>query len=88
MAATTKLSPAKWLDLIAAKAPALRKAGVLRVELNDAIVQLAPEYPSASTEKAPRQRSQADPLDDETTYGLGYVPGFPRAGRRDHGDME
>lgn len=73
------------LSLIEERAPRLRKAGVLEIELDmdDAGVKLklAPELPDILDDpKATKQSASSNPLYDARTYGLpdgAELPGFP-----------
>lgn len=82
--ATTRKYPARWLDVIVEKAPALRKAGVLRVEVDGFSAELAPYAepirPALEKERDPEIEYE-DPFDDPEMYGLGpgaKTPGFQR----------
>ena len=76
------LTPADWLALIVAQAPALREAGVLDLMLHGVSIRLAPhEPPPAASTARERVEEPANALDDELTYGRrpgSGVPGFPR----------
>lgn len=73
-------SPAEWLDLLIAKAPALRTAGVLAVELGNVRFQMTPpemQMPAQTTDRRTGP-PPADPLDDPALFGRrdGSLPGF------------
>lgn len=81
MPPTKKLQPSDWLDLIAEKAPALRKAGVTSLDLDGVCIELAPVEPEyAQPGKGIRELADelSNPLDDAATYGMpdGFVPGY------------
>jgi hypothetical protein len=82
---TAFLPPAELLDLVIEKAEALRRVGVLELELAGCSLKLAPfeaEAP-ASTEE-PAHVGHVDPLSDPRTFGLhGQVPGFERLHQQD-----
>lgn len=83
------MTPSEWLDLFEARAPTLRARGIASVEIagDRAIVRFAPPFgviegptasapPAAATpEPEPDPDDEADPLDDEATFG-GPVPGY------------
>ena len=73
-------SPRELIDLVIERADALRKAGVRRLEIGGAVIELAPHEVELHDEDAePRSDRYVDPLDDPATYGLrGFVPGFQR----------
>ena len=71
-----KPTAAEWLELLAEKAPELRKAGVARIELEGCLVQFAPEQPDLVPLR-PREQDLTDPLDDPDLYG-GQVPTLSR----------
>ena len=83
MASTGKTSGAEWLRLLAEKAPALRAAGVLHLELEGMTVDLARAEPEATkAEPFEPDRDEMDPLLDPATYGWRErVPGFRRQPR-------
>lgn len=74
--------PKKLLDLLVQQAPALREAGVQRIEYkgDDFIV----EFRAADFRPIPQPKEEvkpdADPFEDEWTYGGpgAYVPTFRR----------
>jgi len=69
------------LALLIARAPDLRRAGVLTLSLDGLAVSLAPDAPPPSTEPVPREAVEepSDPLSDPATFGFrDAVPGFPR----------
>lgn len=75
----------EWVALLIAQAPALRRAGVLRVQLEGYQADLSPvqeEVTSASTDEAALEdamHDRLDPLDDPMTFGRGnHVPGFSK----------
>lgn len=78
---------AALLDTIIEKAPQLRHAGVLRVQIEGLSFDLAPTEPAFGGHDDDRDKEEvetADPLDDPTTYG-GVVPGYRRRERgEDH----
>lgn len=76
-------TPAELLDLIADRAPALRRAGVTELELDGFSIKLAPHEPEQIQHEATEsEQSPARPqslLDDPESYGLppgSQVPGF------------
>lgn len=80
-----EVTPQEWLALIAARAPDLRSAGVLSVEIDGtrASFRLAPDAPIPPVAEAPDQPAaieqptyqELNPLDDPDTFG-GAVPGY------------
>lgn len=68
------------LDVIIAKADALRRAGVLSISIADVSVSLS-EYQLDASDGGDLRRPVAevdlDPIDDPDTYG-GVLPGFRR----------
>lgn len=76
MAATRSRDPAALLDVIIAKAPALRMAGVSLVRLGDLEFHVAPpEPPPVVTDDG--EREPTDPLNDPLLYGRSRgTPGF------------
>lgn len=71
---------AETLDVLAAKAEGLRKAGVLRATVGEFSFELAPSEPPMEKGDAIAQ-DYVDPLHDPATYGArpgGRIPGFPR----------
>jgi hypothetical protein len=82
---TSALTAAEWLDLLIAKAPALREAGVLEVSLAGGSVKLAEFIPPPQDASKDAVTAPGDAMDDAITYG-GVLPGFPRLhGARDDG---
>lgn len=82
------MDPTQLLDLIIAKAPDLRAAGVLHVQLEGLAFALAPLERAVMVEDDEDQEGQqgapsSDPLNDEDTYG-GPVPGFRRQPHEEH----
>lgn len=75
------------LDLAIAKAPDLRAAGVLHVQLDGLAFALAPqEQPVVEDDdddKRPTEQDVMDPLDDPATFG-GPVPGYRRQPHEEH----
>lgn len=73
------VTPAEWLDLIARKVPALRAAGVLRIQFEGCTVDIAPLPAIAEGEVATSVPvlDYGDPLDDPDTFG-GKVPTLRR----------
>jgi hypothetical protein len=72
-----------WVDLLVDRAPALRKAGVLHLELTGCTVDLEPDPPDFSGgAEADDMKAQidsmlddrTDPLDDPSTYPGGHIP--------------
>lgn len=83
MPPTKKPTPAQWLDLLIEKAPLLREAGVLEIDLEGCAVTLAPVEPDLShLMVAPTTNNEAsmaqhmDALDDPDTYPNGQVAGY------------
>jgi hypothetical protein len=74
-----KPTAAEILTLITERAEALRKAGVLVVQVDNFSVQLVPwsEPPPPAT-AAVEEGPFIDPLEDPATYQNGRVPGFTR----------
>lgn len=76
------------LDIVISKAPALRDAGVLRVEVDGCLVELSAKEQPMSEElkkilnETPKEgQHEANPLNDASTFGLpngSDVPGFSR----------
>lgn len=70
------------LALLIARAPDLRRAGVLTLSLDGLAVSLAPDAPPVADVPREVVEEPADPLLDPATFGYrDAVPGFPR--RRD-----
>ena len=74
---------ATLIDLLIAKAPALREAGVLVIAIGDTRVELAayaPPIEATTTTRNDDEPDEArDALSDAATYGRGAgVPGFTR----------
>ena len=70
---------AKKLDTIARKAPALRAAGVTRVEVDGVAFEIDPPMPEVDNDpqRNERMRGDLDALDDPDTFG-GAVPTMRR----------
>lgn len=90
MTAKPKASPAELLDLIAQKAPELRKAGVRAVTLDGDGFRVELERHVDEPAPAPAKQDEvvepADPWNDPATYGLppgSKVPGFTRPQRKE-----
>ncbi len=76
------LTPAALLDVLIAKAPALRAAGVLFVELGEIKFQISPPEPAAVA--GSESAESTDPFRDPTLYGLNRgTPGFDTSGSYD-----
>jgi hypothetical protein len=77
--ATRTTTPAEWLDLLIRKAPALRDAGVKRIDLKGVVVELTERDAPAVADTASDEEhpDMMDPLEDPSTYG-GRVPSFRR----------
>jgi hypothetical protein len=78
MPPTKKLTAAETLTLIADRAEALRKAGVLVVQVGEFSAQLAPWNDPGQPDRSPAEQTYSDPLLDPATYPGGRVPGFER----------
>lgn len=70
----------QMMDLLIARAPKLRDAGVVYLELDGCKVQLAPPEPKPLPDSKP-QPTWSDPLDDPDTFAGGRIPTYPREGR-------
>ena len=70
------------VDLLIDKAPALREAGVLSLELGEMKVEMTPVYTDpgdiGGTGDWAGNVGHSDPLMDGATYPGGRVPSFPR----------
>lgn len=65
-----------WLDLVIARAAALRDAGILSISFEGAHVALAPPPPPPlDLETAPGPSVILDPMEDPATFG-GVLPGY------------
>ena len=79
-----KITPAEWLDLLAARAEGLRKAGVIRFEVKpdgSCTAELALHEPEPVKVRYLTEDEDLDPLSDPATFGLRpgqRVPGFSR----------
>lgn len=76
--ANRKSTAAETLSLIAERAEALRKVGVLVVTVDGFSVQLAPWADPGQPDRSVAEPTYADPLSDPATYPGGRVPGFER----------
>lgn len=68
------------LDLLVAKAPAMREAGILNLSIDGLSIVLAeaapePVKPDKHDTSPP---APVDPFDDPATYGRSRLPGFTR----------
>lgn len=68
---------AELLDLLVERAPALRAAGVHRVELDAMNFDLLPQLPEHGEAAGDKPQEHLDPMNDPATFG-GAVPMFPR----------
>ncbi len=80
------------INMVIARAPALREAGVLSLTLDGLSVMLAPSAPpkeriSVDDEDEPTEQSHPDPLMDPATYAGGFVPTFDRSDTDDVPDQ-
>lgn len=67
------------MDLVIARAPALRAAGVTSLTVDGVVILLAPAEPKVdATQSEPRSTGYVDPLDDAETFGGRGLPGFTR----------
>lgn len=73
-----KPTAAELLTLIADRAEALRKAGVLVVQVDGFSAQLAPWTEPGQPDRSVAEPTYSDPLLDPSTYPGGRVPGFER----------
>lgn len=71
----------KTLETIAKQAPALRKAGVISLVVDNVTINLMPPDPPQTTGKDGEAESDRDPLEDPFTYG-GPVPQRKKVGDR------
>lgn len=73
-------SLALMLDLLIAKAPAMRRAGILNLSIDGLSVVLAEDVPDpVKPDKHDATPPEPlDPMNDPATYGGGPVPGFQR----------
>lgn len=79
-----KDSAAELLQLLIEQAPKLRKAGVLKVDLECLSFELLPPEPEAPPARASNDDEDDEPRDafhDPDTYGGRRVPGNPRKER-------
>lgn len=68
---TRKLTASELLALLAEKAPALRKAGVLEVAIDGFRAKLAaPDYEPDGEDEKPKPEERLNALDDPRTFGL------------------
>lgn len=78
---------AAMLDVIIAKAPELRAAGALRVEIDGVVkfelAPLVPQLEDSDEEPDDYVMDAPDALDDPHTFG-GPVPGFRRREHEEH----
>ncbi len=77
---TGKPSIDELLDTLAAKAPALRKAGVREVTLEGISFKLGEPEVEWPKEKDEDPVTYSNPLDDPRLYPGGKVPSFKRPG--------
>lgn len=85
--AAKKLDPAGWLALIAARAPALREAGVRSLTVDGVSVELAPYDPPAPKDARATAEEPEDLISDRAVYGLPEnvpLPGFVRPRREEN----
>lgn len=76
---------AQLLDLLIDRAPKLREAGVMRVELEGLCLVLAPpEQMLDDREERDEDIEHADPLQDPATFPGGRVPGYRRRPHEEH----
>lgn len=78
---------AQLLDLLIDRAPKLREAGVLRVQLEGLLsFELAPVAPEIDDgeDRQPENYEHSDPLQDPATFPGGHVPGFRRRPHEEH----
>jgi len=69
---------AEWIEILVARAGALRAAGVTKIVIDGATVELAPPDAVLRIER-PEREEFSDALDDPDTYG-GAVPTLARRG--------
>jgi hypothetical protein len=76
-----------WIDLVIARAPDLRKAGVTAIGFDGCTASLEPAAPTFSDDKPGTSvdDSYLDPLHDPATYGGGVVPGYAITKFDEHG---
>lgn len=72
------------LDVIIGRAPKLREAGVLRVNIDGMAFDLAPSEQAAEDDDGTRSSDEeADPFEDPATYGGRPPPGYRRREREE-----
>ena len=90
----SKTKPSDWLDLLIEKAPALREAGVLEIELDGCTVSLAPvakeqeQWVPMPTTEEHSMGKHMDALDDPDTFDGKGTQGFYGARRQGPGSND